>query len=151
MFIELADIDRAALRDRVAAVTGAGQGIGRETARLLAAVGAAVVIAECAETGRDTERLVQAEGGRALFVETDVSDPASFEGLRHQCLNTFGDVDILVNNAEAFTCKPLLDHSVAEWDRIFAVNQRGAFPGIKAFLPPMLRRGNGVIYHEARS
>jgi hypothetical protein len=50
-----------------------------------------------------------------------------------------------VNNAEAFTCKPLLDHTVAEWDRIFAVNLRGAFLGVSAFLPAMLQRRSGII------
>ncbi len=145
MYIDHANIDRAPFGDRVAVVTGAGQGIGRETARLLAPLGAAVVIAELTETGRDTERLILAEGGEALFVQTDVADQASVAWLQQQSLATFGAADLLVNNAEAFTCKPLLDHSVAEWDRVFAVNQRGAFLCIKAFLPDMLRRRTGVI------
>jgi NAD(P)-dependent dehydrogenase (short-subunit alcohol dehydrogenase family) len=67
------------------------------------------------------------------------------EQLHQQTITTLGDVDILVNNAEAFTCKPLLDHTVAEWDRIFAVNLRGAFLGVSAFLPAMLERHKGVI------
>ena len=58
---------------------------------------------------------------------------------------TLGDVDILVNNAAAFTTKPVLEHTVEEWDRIFAVNLRGAFLGIKAFLPTMLERKKGII------
>jgi NAD(P)-dependent dehydrogenase (short-subunit alcohol dehydrogenase family) len=126
MFIEHTDINPTALRGSVAVVTGAGQGIGREVARLLAFLGASVVIAELAESGRDTERSILTAGGNALFVQTDVADPASMERLRQRTIRAFGDVDILVNNAEAFTCKPLLDHTVAEWDRIFAVNLRGA-------------------------
>jgi NAD(P)-dependent dehydrogenase (short-subunit alcohol dehydrogenase family) len=145
-YIEHADVDRAALRGSVAVVTGAGQGIGRETARLFAALGASVVIAELNETaGRDSERLILDEGGSALFVRTDVADPASMERLHQRSLTTFGDVDILVNNAEAFTCKPVLDNTVSEWDRVFAVNLRGAFLDIKAFLPTMLQRGRGVV------
>lgn len=118
MIIERTKVDRAVLAGSVAVVTGAGQGIGRETARLLAALGASVVIAEVAADGRETERLIHAEGGKALFVQTDVSDPASMQALRQQSLNTFGHVDILLNNAEAFRCKSVLDLTVAEWDRI---------------------------------
>ncbi len=145
MLIEQTDIDRSALRGTVAVVTGAGQGIGREVARLLAFLGSSVVIAERAELGRDTEHAIQAAGGNALFIQTDVADPASMERLHQQTISAFGDVDILVNNAESFTCKPLLDHTVAEWDRIFAVNLRGAFLGVRAFLPAMLKRRKGVI------
>jgi NAD(P)-dependent dehydrogenase (short-subunit alcohol dehydrogenase family) len=145
MLIEQTNIDRAALHGSVAVVTGAGQGIGREVARLLAFLGASVVIAELADSGRDTERAIHTAGGNTLFIQTDVADSASVERLRQQTIATFGNVDILVNNAEAFTCKPLLDHTVAEWDHIFAVNLRGAFLGISAFLPAMLRRHKGVV------
>ena len=145
MVLELTTIDRAALSGSVVVVTGAGQGIGQETARLLSALGASVVIAEMAESGRETERLIHAEGGKALFVQTDVSDPASMQVLRQQSLYAFGHVDILVNNAEAFSCKAVLDLTVAEWDRIFAVNLRGAFLGIQTFLPQMLERRHGII------
>ena len=145
MVIEFSDLDRAALSGRVAVVTGAGQGIGRETARLLASLGVAVVIAENAETGRETEHLIRTEGGQALFVHTDVSDPADVERLHQESMQAFGHVDILVNNAEAFSCKPVLELTVPEWDRIFAVNLRGAFLGIKAFLPAMLQRRSGII------
>lgn len=64
------------------------------------------------------------EGGTALFVQTDVADPASMEHLHRGVQETFGDVDILVNNAAAFTTKPLLEHTVEEWDRIFAAGLR---------------------------
>jgi NAD(P)-dependent dehydrogenase (short-subunit alcohol dehydrogenase family) len=145
MLIEQTSIDRVALHGSVAVVTGAGQGIGREVARLLAFLGAAVVIAERAESGRDTEKAIRTTGGEALFIQSDVADPVSMEGLHQQTVTTFGDVDILVNNAEAFTCKPLLDHTVAEWDHIFAVNLRGAFLGVSAFLPAMVERHKGVV------
>jgi NAD(P)-dependent dehydrogenase (short-subunit alcohol dehydrogenase family) len=145
MLIEQAGADRTALQGNVAVITGAGQGIGREVARLMAFLGASVVIAELAESGHDTEHAIRAAGGQALYVQTDVADPASMERLHQQTIVTFGGVDILVNNAEAFTCKPLLEHSIAEWDHIFAVNLRGAFLGIRAFLPAMLQRRKGII------
>jgi NAD(P)-dependent dehydrogenase (short-subunit alcohol dehydrogenase family) len=145
MVIALTDLDRAALQDCVAVVTGAGQGIGRETARLLASLGVAVVIAENAERGQETEQRIRADGGQALFVRTDVSDPASMERLHQTSTRAFGHVDILVNNAEAFSCKPVLELTVREWDRIFAVNLRGAFLGMQAFLPAMLQRHRGIV------
>jgi NAD(P)-dependent dehydrogenase (short-subunit alcohol dehydrogenase family) len=145
MLIANSSASRAALQGHVAVVTGAGQGIGLETARALAHLGARVAIAELHESGLQTQRQIQTEGGTALFVQTDVADPASMERLRRTVQASLGDVDILINNAAAFTTKPVLDHSVEEWDRIFAVNLRGAFLGIKAFLPGMLERKRGVI------
>ena len=145
MIIDNADLNRTELQGRVAVVTGAGRGIGKETARILAYLRASVVIAEINDTGRETEQMIRAEGGQALFVKTDVSDPSSMEHLHQQILETFGDVDILVNNAVAFIPRPVLEFSVEEWDRIIAVNLRGAFLSIKTFLPRMLQRSKGVI------
>lgn len=146
MLIANSSVSRTALQGQVAVVTGAGQGIGRETARILAYLGAAVLIAELNDkTGHETEAQIQAEGGQALFVHTDVADPQSMAELHAQALAAFGPVDILVNNAVVFTTKPLLEHTVEEWDRVLAVNLRGAFLGIKLFLPAMLERKRGVI------
>ena len=145
MIIERAGISSKALQGKVAVVTGAGQGIGRETARILAHFGASVVIADVNVSGTETEQVIGREGGNALFVQTDIAEQASVEHLHRQARQAYGEVDILVNDAEAFTAKPVLDHAVEEWDRIFAVNLRGAFLGIKAFLPAMLERKQGVI------
>ncbi len=145
MLIERANLGRDKLKGSVAVVTGAGRGIGRETARALAFLGASVVIAEYKDTGADTENMITKEGGEALFVRTDVSNPESMEALRDRVLETYGDVDILVNNAATLTTRPLVELSVNEFDRVLEVNLRGAFLGIKAFLPGMLKRGSGVI------
>jgi NAD(P)-dependent dehydrogenase (short-subunit alcohol dehydrogenase family) len=145
MIIDQTELQGTELAGQVAIVTGAGQGIGRETARILAHVGAAVVIAEINPSGQETEDLIQREGGRARYIQTDVSDPQSMEQLQQQVHQVFGTVDMLLNNAITFTTKPLLEHTVEEWDRVMAVNLRGAFLGIKLFLPEMLKRGRGVI------
>jgi hypothetical protein len=82
MLIDGAAVSRTALTGKVAVVTGAGQGIGRETTRALARLGAVVILAEISPTGRETEQAAHAEGGRALFVQTDISDPASVKALQ---------------------------------------------------------------------
>jgi NAD(P)-dependent dehydrogenase (short-subunit alcohol dehydrogenase family) len=133
------------LRGKVAVITGAGQGIGRETARILAHLGASVVIAEVNETGRETEQTIRSEGGQALFVPTDVGDPPSIDRLHQSVLSAFGRAHILINNAEANKAKSLLDHTLEEWDAVFAVNMRGAFLAIRAFLPEMLEQKQGTV------
>ncbi|MGE5676212.1 MAG: SDR family NAD(P)-dependent oxidoreductase [Mycobacterium leprae] len=144
MIIDLGrDVTR--LDGQVAVVTGAGRGIGRETARVLAHLGAVVIIAELHSTGCETEQLIAAEGGHALYIETDVADEESIARLRDRVLATFDKVDILINNATVFTVGPLWEHATAEWDRVMSVNLRGAFLGIKAFLPSMLARKSGVV------
>ncbi len=146
MLIDHSPVDCTALQNKVAVITGAGQGIGRETARVLAHVGAPVVIAEInATTGRAAEAAIRAEGGRALFVHTDIADVTSMEQMRAQAIAAFGRVDILINNAEAVVFKATIDHTVEEWDRVFAVNLRSALIGVKLFLPELLARRDGVI------
>ena len=134
-----------ALTGKVAVVTGAGRGIGREAARVLARLGAAVVVAELQETGRQTADVIRSEGGEALFVLVDVADEVGVAALRERVLTAYGPVDILVNNATVFTFGPIWQHSLADWDRVMAVNLRGAFLLIRTFLPAMLERKSGVV------
>ncbi len=145
MLIDNAHLNGDELRDQVIVVTGAGQGIGKAAALILAHLGARVVIAELNDTGRETERLIRNAGDQALFVKTDVADPHSMEQLRDRVQAAFGPVDVLVNNAETTVMKSTVDHSLEEWDRVFAVNLRGAYLGIKLFLPAMLQRKTGTV------
>jgi len=117
-----ADVRPDALQGKVAIVTGAGRGIGKPAAQGLALLGASVVVAEIMDTGQATADEIVAAGGRAIFVKTDVSQSASMEALRDRTLEAFGPADIFINNATAFTTKPLLDLTVDEWDRVFSVN-----------------------------
>lgn len=133
------------LAGKVAVVTGAGRGIGREAARVLARLGAKTVIAELRESGAETERLIRAAGDEALFIQTDVANEQSVEALYDQVMAAYGKADILVNNAVTFSFGPLWQIPLAEWDRVMAVNLRGAFLCIRAFLPQMRERMDGVV------
>ena len=136
---------RTSLDRKVAIVTGAGQGIGKELARALTWLGAQVIIAEISDAGAGVETLIRSEGGTAKFVRTDVSDEKSVQALADMAFSAFGQVDILVNNAAAEPIGSMLETPVKEWDRAYAVNLRGAVLGIKAFLPGMLEREEGTI------
>ncbi len=145
MLIEKMGLLRTSLARKVAIVTGAGQGIGKELARALAWLGAQVIIAEISDAGAGVETLIRSEGGTAKFVKTDVSDEKSVQALADTAFNAFGQVDILVNNAAAEPIGSILELPIKEWDRAYAVNLRGAVLGIKAFLPGMLDREEGTI------
>jgi len=142
-------IDRAQLGrpldGEVALITGAGGGIGREAAIAMARLGAGIIVAETSSSGRETQALIREAGGHALHVPVDVADPAGMELLMGKSLAWFNKVDIVINNAAVFDAKPLIDYTVEEWDRVMAVNLRGAFLAAKLFLPPMISRGHGVF------
>lgn len=133
------------LSGQVAVVTGAGRGIGRETALLLAALGAAVVVAEISGDGETTARDIEARGGKATFVQTDVSDEESVASMFGECRKLFGNPTILVNNAIYSPVKPLADLSSTEWGRVLSVNLGGAFFCIRQVLPHMKERHGGTI------
>jgi NAD(P)-dependent dehydrogenase (short-subunit alcohol dehydrogenase family) len=135
----------SSLKGRVTVISGAGRGIGKELAIALSRIGASVVIAELSDSGADVEALIRSAGGSAIFVKTDVSDEASVKALYEKAVKAFGKVDILVNNAIVVTTGPVLEQPINSWDKVFAVNLRGPVLMIKAFLPGMLERKEGVI------
>ncbi len=145
MLIQQADVRRGCLSGEVAVITGGGRGIGRETALALGYLGASVAIAEISETGRKAQDDIRANGGTALWVQTDISDPAAWERFRDRVVAEWGKVDVLINNAEAVCPKAILEHSLEDWERVFAVNCRGVFVALKLFLPAMLERHHGVV------
>lgn len=138
-------LSQADLAERVAIITGAGRGIGKELARALAWLGAKVIIAEIADTGKKVEDLIRSEGGDALFVKTDVSNEESINELAKKVFLEYDKVDILINNAITFSFGSILEQSLENWDRVFSVNLKGAVLGIKMFLPRMLEQKFGVI------
>ena len=133
------------LDDRVAVVTGGGQGIGREIAITLAFLGARVGIAELSESGLETARLIQGFGGAAKYIQTDISKQDPVNLLAQEIHEELGPVDILINNAIRCPVAPVVEMDLSQWDEVVAVNLRGAFLTCKAFLPVMIARKHGTI------
>lgn len=128
---------------RTAVVTGAAAGIGRAYARRLATDGAHVVLADVGDA-HDTEALITADGGSAVAVSCDVSDPDSIAALGARVAET-GGADILVHNAGIYPMNPIEQITFEEWRRVMAVNLDSIFLLSQAFLPHMRTQGWGRI------
>lgn len=138
------------LAGKVALITGGAGGMGRAMSVLFAAEGAAVVVADLqVNVGRDVVSEIAGLGGRALFVEADVSQAASVQHLVHESLSKLGRIDILCNHAGTIIVKSLLDTTEDDWDRLMAVNVKSMFLMCRAVLPSMLAAGKGVIVNTS--
>ncbi len=140
------------LAKKVTLITGAGSGIGRETAMLFAREGARVVVAEVDDqAGRKTVEEIASGGGQARFVHADVSRAADAQGMIAEAEKGFGRLDVIFNNAGIF---PAADGSVVDtdeetWDLVMRVNLKGVFLGCKYAIPALLRAGGGSIINTA--
>jgi glucose 1-dehydrogenase len=119
------------LEGKVAIVTGGSSGIGRAIALRYAAEGARLVIADTRELpiegGEPTVRAIEARGGAAIYVATDISDWAAVDALVDATVAAFGRLDVLVNNAAIYTTTNLLETTPEQWARVIAVNLTGFF------------------------
>lgn len=143
------------LTGRVVVITGAGQGIGRVYAKGLALSGAIPVIADLdGDKAAQVKQEVEALGGRALAVRTDVGDAASVAALAKQTVEAFGRVDGLINNAAVFSTLKMRSFDeipIEEWERVLRVNVTGAMLCCKALLPAIKSAGRGRIINISSS
>ncbi len=135
------------LKDKVAIITGAGQGIGRDVALLLAAEGANVVINEIDEkSGRDVLKEIEDKTGKkAVLIVGDVSSEEVCNKIVDGALKAFGKLDILINNAGISPKLPFWEITPEQFDKVLAVNTKSAFMLIKAAFEPMRKNGKGSI------
>jgi 2-hydroxycyclohexanecarboxyl-CoA dehydrogenase len=135
------------LQDKIAIVTGGGQGIGRGIATKLAAEGATVAVADINEsTAKET---AAALGGGAIGIPTDVTSRESVAALARQVHEAFGLIDVLVNNAGWDKVGPFTDSDPADWDKIMHINLYGVLHTCHAVLPIMAAQGHGKVVNIA--
>jgi NADP-dependent 3-hydroxy acid dehydrogenase YdfG len=132
--------------DKVIVITGASSGLGETTARHLAALGASVVLG--ARRKENLDRIVSeitAAGGKAVAFATDVTVASDVNALVQGALDTFGRIDVLVNNAGLMAIAPISQGRIDEWERMIDINIKGVLYGIAAALPHMQKQESGHI------
>ncbi len=140
------------LQDKVALITGAASGIGRETALLFAAEGAKILVADVNDDGgEETVRLVKEQGGEAAYAHADVSRAADCEGMVRAAEDSFGRLDVMFNNAGIMHGQDDNAETTSEevWDLTMAINLRGVYLGCKYGIPALRRSGGGSIINTA--
>lgn len=134
------------LKDRVIVTTGSGRGIGRSSALEFGKEGARVVVADIdLDSANQTVREIEANGGKAISVATDVSDASAVKNLLRVTLERFSRVDVLFNNAAIQISKTVEDTSLEEWNRQLAVNLGGVFLCSKFFIPELRKTKGSII------
>lgn len=134
------------LKDKVVIITGAGKGIGRETALLFAQKGAKVVVADYdPEAGKEVVEEITTNGGKAIFCSVNVTDQAQVEEMVGRTLESFGRIDVLINNAGITQDGLLTKLSIEQWNAVIGVNLTGVFNCTQAVVPIMIQQGSGSI------
>ena len=134
------------LRDRVAVVTGAGMGLGQAVATLFSDEGASVLVADVNQpSGQETVEKIQARGGKAVFARTDVTRSADVDNMVRAAVESFGRLDILINNVGVQVDKGVADTTEQEWDFVLDTNLKSMFFCSKSAIRQMRRQGGGNI------
>ena len=139
------------LDNKVAIVTGGGVGIGREAAIFFGKEGAKVVVADCvSETGESTVKEIRDAGNDAVFVKADMSKATDVEGMVTTCVDTYGKLDILLNNAGVLgKWGPVAELDEEDYDRIIDIDLKGVWLGMRYAIPVMVKMGGGSIVNVA--
>ena len=130
------------LKDKIAIVTGGASGMGASTARIFAREGAKVVISDVND--RDGEALAKEIGGAARFLHLDVTSEADWKKVADMAVQSFGRIDILINNAGVSGSDPDI-LSMATWDQQMSINAKGVFLGLRTVIPVMQKNKAGSI------
>jgi NADP-dependent 3-hydroxy acid dehydrogenase YdfG len=138
------------IEGKVVVITGASSGLGEATARHLGALGANVVLGARRKANLDTlVSEITAAGGNAVAYQTDVTRKADVEALIKGAVDTFGRVDVLINNAGAMAIAPMSEGKTDEWDRMIDINIKGLLYGIAATLPVFQQQNSGHFINIA--
>jgi 3-oxoacyl-[acyl-carrier protein] reductase len=133
------------LKSKVALVTGAGHGIGKEIALALARAGADVVVTDVADSVFETVKELEGLNVTAMAIKCDVSNFEEVQSTQKQVIEKFKKLDILINNAGIYPQKPFLEMTVADWCTVVRINQFGVFYFAKVFMQGMVDRKYGKI------
>ena len=134
------------LEGKVALITGGAQGQGESEAALFAQEGASVVIADVlVDQGKQVEAKINESGGKALFIQLDVTSEDAWKAAIVETVIRFGKLDILINNAGIYRSVPIEHTTEEEWDQVIDINLKGVFLGTKQAIPAMRESGGGSI------
>ena len=137
------------LDGKVAIITGAGRGLGKVFAMRFFQEGAKLLLPDIdSESAEQTAKEIQTAGGRAIAMETDISDENKTHKIAERVMEIYGKVDILLNNAgliSGFEPRPWDQWTVEIWDRFFEINVRGTWLVCRAIAPLMVKQGSGKI------
>lgn len=134
------------LKDKVAIITGGGSGIGRATCQLFVEEGAKVAVVDVNEAGgKETVSLVGQAGGTATFIRADISSEPEIVRMVATVVQTYGTINILVNNAAVFVFRSVEQATVEDWHRVLGTNVIGAALCVKHVVPAMKQAGGGAI------
>lgn len=139
------------LSGKVAVITGSTTGIGRACAERFAAEGARVVVSDegNVEMGQAVVESMRIQGGEAVYQPADVRDRAALAALIECAVQTYGRLDILMNNAVTGKSAAIVEQDEAEWDSLFASSIKAVFLGAKFAIPHMIQEGGGTIVNVA--